>query len=374
MLSNSTRAAMMVLALGTAALGVASVSMTTVAEAAARPAVGRPLQEAVRQASAGNYSAARASVAAAEAVGGLTPGDRGAIEQVRQFIAAKSGGGGGRGGMASDYLAGRYGAVISAGRNGGLDAQSMQLVAQAYYLTHDYRGCSRYIMNNFGSGGGESILTLQWRCAYEAQDNESTRMALESLVSRTNKPEYWSHLLDAAQGTRGIGDHQTLDIYRLKLLTNSITKADDYNLLAQLALQLGFAAEAQSVIQKGIDAKVLTGDRTVRLLTMAKRQSTANAANYARTLAAANAAPNGDVLVKLSEDAWGQGRFADAVNLGLAALKKGLTDKDGAQIRLGMAYLGAGQKDLAGRAFDKANTNPTQKIIAHLWSIYAHTH
>jgi hypothetical protein len=370
MLFNTFRAAATALFLGTAALAAATVSMTASAEAAARAAVGRPLQEALRAAAAGNFSAARNAVAAAEGVGGLTAGDQAAIAEVKQYIAAKSGSGGG-GGCAGLYLKGDYRGVIAL--RGG-DAQCMQLTAQAYYLSHDFAGCSRYIRNSFGSGAGEQILQLQMRCAYESQDNDSMRTALEQLVARTNKPEYWTQLLNTAQGAKGLTDHGTLDIYRLKLLTNTLTKPDDYNLLAQLALQLGFAAESQAVIQKGIDAKLLTGDRTTRLLNMAKGQAGANAAGQAKALAAANAAPTGDALVKLGEDAWGQGRFPDALNLVQAGIRKGVTDKDNAQIRLGMAYLGAGQKDQAARAFDHANTDPRQAVVAHLWSIYARTH
>ncbi len=366
MLSKSLRAAATALLLGTATLAAATLSLTVSAEAAARPAVGKALQTAIREAGAGNYSAARAAVAQAEAVGGLTSGDHAAIEQVRSYIAQKSGAAGGKGGLVTDYTAGRYGAVIAAGRKGGLDAQSMQLVAQAYYLTHDYKGCTSYIRNNFGGGAGESILQMQQRCAFESGDNEGQRIALEQLVQRTNKPEYWTQLLSTAEGTKGVSDHGTLDIYRLKLLTNTLTKKDDYTLLAQLALQLGFAAESANVVQKGITAKVLTDDRSVRLLNMAKGQAGANAAGFARQRATAN----GDALVKLGEDAWGQGRFPDALALVQAGIAKGVSDSDNAQIRLGMAYLGAGQKEQAIRAFAKVS-DPKQKVVAHLWEIYA---
>ena len=91
-------------------------------------------------------------------------------------------------------------------------------------------------------------------------------------------------------------------------------------------------------------------------------------------MAAANAAPNGDALVKLGEDAWGQGRFPDAVKLIQAGIAKGVTDKDNALIRLGMAYFGAGQKDQAVHSFDKVDGDAKQKIIAHLWTIFARTH
>jgi hypothetical protein len=380
MFPKSIRAAVTALALGTAVVAAASVAFTGTAEAALRAAVGKPLSEAKSLAASGSYSAALARVSAAEAVGGLTAEEKAVISQMRQYIEIKSGSGalGVKAKFANDYNARRYRDVINDAellrKNGALDGNAMQVIAQAYYLLGDYSGCSHYIMNNFGSGAGEGVLQLQMRCAYEGQDNESMRRALETLVSRTNKPEYWGQLLNTAQSTKGLNDHQTLDIYRLRLLTKTITKADDYNLLAQLALQLGFAAEAQAVVQKGIDAKILAGDRSVRLLTMAKGQAATNAANNQKALAAANAASSGDALVKLGEDAWGQGRFPDALSLIQSGMKKGVTDNDNALIRLGMAYLSAGQRDQAARSFDKADGDAKQKIIAHLWSIYAHTH
>ncbi len=80
------------------------------------------------------------------------------------------------------------------------------------------------------------------RCAFESGDSVTMRETLETLVSKTNKPEYWSRLLDTAAGAKGISDHSTLDVYRIKLLTGNLTKKEDYLLLAQLALQFGFAA------------------------------------------------------------------------------------------------------------------------------------
>jgi hypothetical protein len=49
-------------------------------------------------------------------------------------------------------------------------------------------------------------------------------------------------------------------------------------------------------------------------------------------------------------------------------------DKDNAQIRLGMAYIGAGQKADAVKAFDAVKVsagNEKTAMIAHLWSLYA---
>jgi tetratricopeptide (TPR) repeat protein len=366
MLSKSFRAAAAAFLLGTATVGAAAIALTAQAEAAARPAVARALNEAIHAAGAGNFSAARAAVAQAEGQSGLTPGDHQAIDQVKQYIAQKSGPSGG-GGCSGLYLKGDYRGVIAAG---GGDAQCSQLKAQAYYLLHDYRGCTNYIRSNFGSGAGEQILQLQQRCAYEAGDNEGQRTALEALVQHTNKPEYWSQLLQASEGTKGLSDHETLDIYRLKLMTGSLKTADDYMLLAQLALQMGFGAESQGVIKKGMDAKLLSGDRVNRLMGMATGQASANAAGAAKAQAG-----SGEALVKYGEDLSSQpGRGQDAVQAVQAGIAKGVTDKANAQTRLGQAYLAAGQKDQAIRAFASADGDPKAKVIAHLWEIYARTH
>lgn len=365
MLFKSFRAAAAAFLVLTATVGVGMVAQTTTAEAAARKEVAARLNTAISQARGGNVSAARATLSAVEGMSGLTSGDQAAIAQVRQYIAAQSGAGGG-GGCAGLYLKNDYRGVIALH---GRDAQCMQLTAQAYYLLHDFAGCSRYIQQNYGGGGGEQILTLQMRCAFESGDNETMRNTLEKLVASTNKPEYWSRLLDTAAGAKGISDHSTLDVYRIKLLTGNITKKEDYLLLAQLALQFGFAAESTAVTQKGIDAKVLTDDRSMRLLNLAKQQAGANAAKFAKD----QASGNGDTLVKLGEDMWGQGKYPDALKLIQAGIAKGVTDKDNAQIRLGMALMNNGQKDAAIKAFNKV-TDPKQVVAAHLWAIYARTH
>jgi hypothetical protein len=367
MSSRSFRAAAAAFVLGTAALAAGTVGFTVTAEAAARPAVARLLNDAIRQAAAGNVSAARASVGQAESVGGLTSGDHAEIDKVKSYIARLASGGGG-GGIAGDYRAGHYTSVIAAGRRGGLGADDMVLVAQSYYMTRDFAGCTSYIRNNL-SGGGENILQMLQRCAYENQDNDGQRYALEQLVQRTNKPAYWSSLLDTASGTKGLSDHGTLDVYRLKLLTGSLVKAEDYNLLAQLALQLGFASESVAVINKATAAKLQLGPRTGALVAMANGQAAATAAK----LAAVIANGNGDALVHAGEDAWGQGKFPDALKLIQSGIKKGVSDKSNAQIRLGMALMSTGDKAGAIRAFASVD-DPKQKVIAHVWEIYARTH
>jgi hypothetical protein len=378
---RNLRAVATALLLGAAAMAGAAV-LSSPAAAALRAAVGKPLLEAQTLYNQGNYKGAMAKVNEAEAVSNKTAEETSTIAQMKNAIAVKSGDpstpAGAEAKFVNDYNSGRFKDVIAdqdiLRKAGRLDAKNQQLVAQAYYRSGDKAGCERYIKSNFGSNPPDSVLELLMRCAYDNQDDETQRQALETLVAHTGKAEYWSSLLKLSERAQGMRDHDTLDIYRLKLLTGTIAGKDEYFLLAQLALQLGFAAEAQSVLTKGQAAiKELNDARTNKLLALAKSQAGADAAAMPKNLAAANAAPQGDALVKIGEDQWGMGKAKDAVATIQAGMKKPLADKNNAQIRLGMAYLGAGQKSDALKAFEAVTGPKGDKtaMIAHLWSLYA---
>jgi hypothetical protein len=350
------------------------------AEAAVRAVVGKPLQEAQALAAQGNYKAAMAKVNEAAAVSGKTEEETKIIEQMKEYIAVKSGdtstAGGAKAKFANDYNDRKYKDVIADAealkKTGALDAAALQVVAQSYYLSGDKQGCIKYIKSNF-SNPGDDTLALQLRCAYDAGDDDVQRQTLETLIAHTGKAEYWNDLLKMSERGQGMRDHDTLDVYRLKLLTGTINGADEYTTLAQLALQLQFPAEAVAVIEKAQAANLLKNDRSNKLLALAKTQAAADAANLAKNLAAANAAPKGDMLVKIGEDEWGQGKAKDAIAVIQAGMNKPLDDKNNAQIRLGLAYLGAGQKAEAQKAFDAVKGTAADKsvMVAHLWSLYA---
>jgi hypothetical protein len=372
------RAIATALLLGTA--GVAGVTFLSTAPAAAalRASVGKPLQEAQALLKSGNYKAALAKVNEAEAVPGKTAEETKVIAQFKDAIAVQSGDTstaiGAKAKFANDYNAHKYRDVIADGealrKTGALDGNSMQIIAQAYYEAGDKAGCENYIKKNF-SNPGDTTLALLVRCAYDNQDDETQRQALETLVAHTGKPEYWSSLLKLSQSAQGLKDRDTLDIYRLKLLTGTISGKEEYTTLAEMALQLGYPAEAQAVLQKGIAAKAIAPND--RLVGFADKQVAADNAAMAQNLAKANAAPQGDALVKIGVDQWGQGKAKDAIATIQAGMKKPLSDKNDATIRLGMAYLGAGQKADAVKTFDsvKGPAGDKQAMIAHLWSLYA---
>src|SRR4051812_8784904 len=231
------RAAVTAILLGPAAAGAAALMLSAPAQAATVSAkVGPLLKEAQALIAAKNYSGAKAKLNEAEAAAS-TPDDHTIITQFKNAIAVSSADpntpGGAKAKFAQDYNAGKFKDVIADAeylkKNNVFDAQSQLIVGQAYYKAGDYAGCVKYTKS---LGSGETALALQARCAYEVGDDVSQRGALEQLVARTGKPEYWVGLLKLGERARGLSDHNTLDINRLRLLTGAASTKDDYISLA----------------------------------------------------------------------------------------------------------------------------------------------
>ena len=371
------RAALTAIFLGTAAAGMAALVLAAPAQAATVSAkVGPLLKEAQSLIAAKNYKAAQAKLNEADAAAS-TPDDHAIINQFKNLIAVSSAdpntAGGAKAKFAQDYNAGKFKDVIADAeylrKFNELDGQSQLIIGQAYYKAGDYAGCVRYAKT---IAGNDTALELQARCAYETGDDATQRAALESLVGRTGKPEYWVGLLKLGERARGLTDHNSLDINRLRLLTGSMSGKDDYVALAQFALQFKLAAEAQAALEKGVAAKVVSDDRSMRLLATAKQMAAANLAAEPKALAAANAAPQGDDLVAVGENMIGEGKAKDAIGVIQNGMKKPLKDANNAQIRLGQAYLAAGQKGDAESAFNKVKAPEKDAMVAHLWALAAH--
>jgi hypothetical protein len=365
------------LALGGAALvGSATLPLVSTAQAATvRPAVGRPLQAAISLANQGQAGAALAKVREAESVSGLTGSEQAAIAQTRAYIGAKTGAGGSAVGckakFANDYNGGRYREVVGEDadclrKSGGYGYSDEIIVAQAYYLMGDYNTAIRMLR---GMGDSDQVLSLLMSAAGKAGDTQTEGAVAERLILK-GQSKYWTYLLAAADNTRGLTDHENLDIYRVRYATGSMRNSEDYELMTQLAIQLGFSQEAQGVAQKGFDVKLLQGERDTRLLNLAKTQAAKDSANLANLQKQAEKAKNGDLFVKLGENLWGYGKTQDAVTAIQAGIKKGATQPNDAQMALGIALLSAGQKDAALRAFTSVKGTPAAQTVAHLWSVY----
>jgi hypothetical protein len=380
MSANKLHAVAAAFLLGTATLGAGVMLMTAPAYAAVRAEVGEPLQAAQAAAAKGDYKGAMELIDKANAVSGKTPEEVSIIGQMRSYVGAKSGDvslGGAAAGkikLNNDYNAKNYAGVIADAdalkKVGALDVATMQVVAQSYYLSGNKAGCIKYV-KGAGAAADETMLQLEMKCAYDTNDDAGQRDALEELVARTGKAEYWTDLIKLGQQAKNLTDAQSLQLYRLKYLTGTLSGKDDYIQLAQLDMQLGLPAEAAAVLDKGTAAGLLNDDRSKKLQALAKQQSAQVASGIPAALAAASKDPNGDGLVKVALQQYSSGASKDAVATAKSAMGKTLKDKDGAIIALGLAQSGAGQSADAVKTLSADKGDGNGPMIVHLYALYA---
>ena len=169
-----------------------------------------------------------------------------------------------------------------------------------------------------------------------------------------------------------------LNIYRLSFDAGAMRRGDDYTEMAQLAMTQGLPGEAQSVLDSGIAAGVISSERdksaAQAILATAKTQAAGDRATLAKQEKDIAAAKTGDPDVKLGLAYLSYGQFPQAV----AAIQRGIakgglkrvTDAE-AQLALGVAQLRAGDKSAASSTFAAVKGDETQLRLARLWALRA---
>lgn len=379
------------------------------AQEALRPEVGKPLLAAQELIKSGRYKEALARVREADAVGGKTANESLMVERMR--IAAASGAGdvdtaarafeviNASAKVSSadkirmiDSIAGSYYRAREYAKamqwyqryfkEGGTSSVNRNLMIQTQYLSGDLAGASKELIAEIvateKSGGvpPEDRINLLLNAAVKLKDINAETFALERLVSYYPKKEYWVTLLSRLQSKPNFSDRLVLDTYRLSLATGSMTAANDYSELAQLALQAGSAAEAKQVVDKGFAAGVLgvgaQADRHKRLRALIDKRLAETNKTQADDEKAALAAKDGNDLVTIGMNLVYQGQKAQ----GLALMQQGIATgglkrPEDARLHLAIAQLVAGENAKALATLRTVSGNDGTGDLARLWALYA---
>jgi hypothetical protein len=172
---------------------------------------------------------------------------------------------------------------------------------------------------------------------------------------------------------RTITKKQRLDLFRLLRATDSLTGENEYLEYAQLAVDVGVASEAQTVIAAGkASGKIPAASANAKLILAEANGQVAKEGSIAAQEKSAAASSDGLNATGAGDFSLGQGNYAKAIELYKMALAKGgaKVDKDEVNTRLGIAYLGSGDKAQAKQAFGQV-TNGLRGQIALLWSYWA---
>jgi len=251
-----------------------------------RAAVGRPLQRAEALIAARNYPGALAELQKASRVGNLTPFERAAIVQLHGTAEAGAG----------DYAqaAADYQTVLAAGTQppaarleytqaiagfyfqagdysqavawvnryitaGGTDARTEALLPQAYFQQADYADAEHAVQNAQRTGAvlPEAELQLLAYSAQKSGDQAGYFAALLDLLRHYPSISIWDAAITTVTAAPDFPDALTLDVYRLRRATHTLTAPGDYEDYTERAILAGQPREARAVIDSGFSSGIL---------------------------------------------------------------------------------------------------------------------
>ena len=394
--------------LGAALLLVAAANLAQAQSL--RPEVGKPLQQAYDLIKAGKGKEALAKVREAEGVPNKTAAESLQIDRMKASAAQRAG----DNGAAIQALESVYGKV-----GGSEQAQVAEQLAGAYAAARDNAKASQWVQKAQAAGNNSS--TLKQLQAYlqgnsgdfaavardasaavaaaeqagrRPEEADLLRLAdaqlrtgnaagqattLEKLLFNHPKKDYWAIYLSRLQRKSGFSARFSLDVMRLKLATGSLSKADEFMEMSQLALQAGLPAEGKAIVDRGFAAGALgvgaEADRHKRLRDLANKQESEGKASIDQRAAAAVAAKEGNDLVQLGYAYATMGQSDKGIPLieqGIA--KGGLKHPDEAKLRLGLAMLQGGKnKAKAVQLLRSVQGADGTSDLSRLWALYANT-
>jgi tetratricopeptide (TPR) repeat protein len=271
----------------------------------------------------------------------------------------------------------KYGEALQA--MGPLDPKVSSPLSVAYYNTGNAAKATALAQSQAaaataaGRAPDQAALDIMARGQIKQNDYAGAAKTLETLVTNYGDPNDWGELIDMAFMTKGLHDLDALHLYRLRIVTDATTPADDYAIMGQVASQLAYPVEAVSMIEHGMSKGVVkSGDKASGFLGGLRPKATKDKASIAEFDKEARARKTGDYDLKLAETYYGYGQYTDAADAAQRAITKGGSkDSNDAQMVLGESLAMQGKNAEAAAAFAKVSGNPVTERSAHLWTLYA---
>jgi tetratricopeptide (TPR) repeat protein len=212
----------------------------------------------------------------------------------------------------------------------------------------------------------ETLLKRAISLAYDAKSPSAITLG-KQWVAAYPSPTSWRNALAIYRNMSHPDVEGTLDVLRLIDATGALSQPADYELYATSAADQGNFVEGLAVLNRGIAAKHIDAatPKFRDILAGLKAKPQATEADLAE---AAKTAPAGSTLIRIGDRYYALGNYAKAAETDRAALAKPGTDKDMANLHLGMALARAGDKAGAAAAVNQVGGPLTE--IAKFWLIY----
>jgi len=267
-------------------------------------------------------------------------------------------------------------------KEGGTDDQIRRAVIQSHYLTNDFNGAATALQAEMqgyertNQAPPEDRLRLLANVHLQRKDDAQYISTIERLAGYYPKKEYWADVIGRTMKRPGFSDRHHVDVYRLMRSTGTLSTANDYLSLAQLALKAGSPLEAKVVLEQGYAAGVLgTGSGAAehnKLRDAVDKQAADERRNLAKSEADAKADKDGTFLANVGFTYVNAGEAEKGLALMEQGIAKGIARRaDDFRLNLGVAHVLAGRKTRAIEVFKTVQGTEGAADLARLWILYA---
>lgn len=358
-----------------AALGLAAPLGSAAVAQALSPAVGRPLQTASNAARSGNIGAATAAINQARNAAS-TPVERRKVAEMAAFVYTR----GGQFGRAAQelegigapprqlaplyYRAGQFNkAIAAANKAGGTDMQV--IVGQSYLRTGKFDEAAK-VYERLAKGNPRYLENLA-AAQYKMGDKKAYLATTERLIRFDPSPARWKTLLVDLKGAQ-MPREAKLALFHLMDQTNNLSRAEDYQEFAKLAVIANQPGVAKAALDKAKAANALGNDAMTNTLVAeaGKRAAQAQATLGKLPQNGAGQFQAGNILL-------GAGNYPAAAQAFNRAIAGKAPQADAARLYMGIAQVRAGQTGAARQTFAAIPATSNLRDVASLWSLYAST-
>lgn len=258
------------------------------------------------------------------------------------------------------------------------DVETILNIGRIYYQQGDYNNAIASFQqaaetgNRIGQPADENTYKLMAQAAMQAKNNAALQSAMTALVTNYPNATNWRDALVLYRDQPGITDPMILDSYRLQAANNALAGERDYIEMAEIAGKRGLPGEAKKVLEKGMAANVFVQAKASanELLALANKNAAADLKDLPALEKEARAAKTGDMAASTVGEGWmSHGDYAKAVEFYKIGIEKGVKNPAEANLRYGMALVGAGRAAEAVPVF--ASVTGNLKPLADLWAVYA---
>jgi tetratricopeptide (TPR) repeat protein len=358
-----------------AALGLAAPLGSVALAQALSPNVGKPLQAASNAARSGNTAAATAAINQARAAAD-TPAERRKVAEMAAFVYTRAG----QFGRAAQelesigasprqlaplyYRAGQFNKAIAAAQKaGGADMQV--IIGQSYLRTGKFDEAAK-VYERLARSNPKYLENLA-AAQYKSGDKKAYLATTEKLIKFDPSPARWKTLLVDLKGAQ-MPREAKLALFHLMDQTNNLSRPEDYQEYAKLAIISNQPGVAKAALDKAKAANALGADAmTTTLVGEAEKRAAQARASIAKLPKdGAGQFQAGNILL-------GASNYPAAVAAYDRAIAANAPQADAARLFKGIAQIRAGQTGAARQTLAAIPATSGVKDVASLWSLYAST-